>query len=208
MLNEKVIASLLTLHENSAGPLQRVYEICLEEMSNLDDEINSVADLPRIPFTKAIKRNIEAAITPVATSMEPETEVESNLQQISNNKRKRLTKRRKKHASETESSTSLNHLRKKRGPKRQPEISYHHPLPLCRHYQTQVDREWCAHSVKYGLNSTKCDSMNANTTNVQAPPWRDQLDQWDKPRKMLIRCQNLNITEHNSLFFNKQTSIN
>ena len=135
------MASLLTLHENSAGPLQRVYEICLEEMNNLDDEINSVADLPRIPFTKAIKRNIEAAIKPAATSMEPETEVESNLPQISNNKRKRLTKRRKKQPSETESSTSLNHLRKKRGQKRQPEISHHHPLPLCRHCQTQVNRE-------------------------------------------------------------------
>ena len=112
------MASLLTLHENSAGPLQRVYEICLEEMNNLDDEINSVADLPRIPFTKAIKRNIEAAIKPAATSMEPETEVESNLPQISNNKRKRLTKRRKKQPSETESSTSLNHLRKKKRPKK------------------------------------------------------------------------------------------
>ena len=37
-------------------------------MNSLEGEIKSVADLPQIPFTKSIKRNIQAAMEPAATS--------------------------------------------------------------------------------------------------------------------------------------------
>ena len=67
MVHDKIMGVLLSLQEKATGPIQRVYEICLENMQKVEGEIKSVAELPEIPFTDPIKRKILAA-------MEPETE--------------------------------------------------------------------------------------------------------------------------------------
>ena len=105
MLHHKIMGILLSLHEKASGPLQRVYEICLESMENVERDIKSVAELPQIPFTTPIRRKIEAA-------MEPETETETNSPEISKKRR-----RTKKPISESESSTSTTFSRHKRSKK-------------------------------------------------------------------------------------------
>ena len=108
MLHSKIMGILLSLHEKATGPLQRVFEVCMEAMENVEEEIKSVAELPKIPFTDPIKRKIQAA-------MEPETEPETSSPIIS--KKRRRTKRAKKPASEAESSTSTTSSRQKRSKK-------------------------------------------------------------------------------------------
>ena len=78
MLHQKIMAILLSLHEKATGPFKRVYEICLENMENVEGLIKSAAELPQIPFTNPIKRKIQAA-------MEPETEPETNFQEEKTN---------------------------------------------------------------------------------------------------------------------------
>ena len=89
MLHHKIMEILLSLHEKATGPLQRVYELCLENMENVEGEIKSLAELPQIPFTNPIKRKIQEALG-------PETEPETNSP-------KKSKKRAKKSISEAES---------------------------------------------------------------------------------------------------------
>ena len=92
---------LLSLHEKATGPFKRVYEICLENMENVEGVIKSVAELPQIPFTNPIKRKFR----------QPETEPEKNSPKIS--KKRRRTKSAKKLISEAESSTSTSSRQKR-----------------------------------------------------------------------------------------------
>ena len=64
MVHDKIMGVLLSLQEKATGPIQRVYEICLESMQKVEGEIKSVAELPEIPFTVPIKRKILAAMEP------------------------------------------------------------------------------------------------------------------------------------------------
>ena len=108
-MHQKIMEILLSLHEKSSGPLQRVYEICLCSMEHVEGDIKSVAELPQIPFTIPIRRKLEAAI------MEPETETETNSPEVA--KKRRRTKRSRKPISESESSTSTYFSRHKRSKK-------------------------------------------------------------------------------------------
>ena len=82
---------LLSLHEQTAGPLKRVFEVCLKAMEDVPGEIKSVVELPQIPFTKPIIRKIEAGLE----ALEPGTEIETESPEIAN-KRRRRTKRSSK----------------------------------------------------------------------------------------------------------------
>ena len=100
MVHDKIMGVLLSLQEKATGPIQRVYEICLESMQKVEGEIKSVAELPEIPFTVPIKRKILAA-------MEPETDVEeTNSPKLS--KKRRRTRKKPKHGYMDSSSTSHN----------------------------------------------------------------------------------------------------
>ena len=63
MLHSKIMGILLSLHEKATGPLQRVFELCMEAMENVEGEIKSVAELPQIPFTDPIKRKNRVVAT-------------------------------------------------------------------------------------------------------------------------------------------------
>ena len=109
MLHQKIMGILLSLHEKTTGPLQRVYELCLEAMNdNVSEDINAVVELPQIPFTRPILSRIEAALVP-----EPETEVETSSPEIATKRRKRKKKARKS-LSVSESSTSTTNSKQKR----------------------------------------------------------------------------------------------
>ena len=130
MLHHKIMEILLSLHEKATGPLQRVYELCLENMENVEGEIKSLAELPQIPFTNPIKRKIQEALG-------PETEPETNSP-------KKSKKRAKKPVSEAESSTSTSFPRKKRSKKQQKDAwirRHHQTIPLRRPYQTPANTE-------------------------------------------------------------------
>ena len=100
---------LLSLHEQTAGPLKRVFEVCLKAMEDVPGEIKSVIELPQIPFTKPIIRKIEAGLE----ALEPGTEIETESPEIAN-KRRRRTKRSKKSIAASESSTSTTNSKQKR----------------------------------------------------------------------------------------------
>ena len=52
----------MDLHEVSSNPMKTVYEICLNSMENVSNDIESVDSLPNLPFTRPIKSKIKAAI--------------------------------------------------------------------------------------------------------------------------------------------------
>ena len=100
-------------------------------MENVEGEIESLAELPQIPFTNPIKRKIQEALG-------PETEPETNSS-------KKSKKRAKKPVSEAESSTSTTFPRKKEVKKKQQKDTWirrhHQTIPLRRPYQTPVNTE-------------------------------------------------------------------
>ena len=182
MLHHKIMEILLSLHEKATGPLQRVYELCLENMENVEGEIKSLAELPQIPFTNPIKRKIQEALG-------PETEPETNSP-------KKSKKRAKKPVSEAESSTSTTFPRKKRSKKATKRYmdsssssnnSSASSLPDPSEHRVKCTQ--CESWVeKYEMRQHKRGHQTDVTTSLQ-----------EGPRKTVIKCQILYITDNFSM---------
>ena len=130
MLHHKIMEILLSLHEKATGPLQRVYELCLENMENVEGEIKSLAELPQIPFTNPIKRKIQETLGP---ETEPETNSPKNPRR---GQRSQYLKLSHQHQLV---------FQEKRGQKKQQKDTWirrhHQTIPLRRPYQTPVNTE-------------------------------------------------------------------
>ena len=95
MFHQKILETVLNLHEYASTPMKRVFELCLEAMEDVSLDIESVSELPDIPFTKPIVTKIQAAL---GSSQQPENGVSS--------KRSQIRRRKKRPTSGSESNTS------------------------------------------------------------------------------------------------------